>query len=576
MFSLRTNPVVSERQCRRQRRESRCRALAARLVWLRTWLAWLPARHRHIWVAALALAPGAVAMPQGLADEADFHDATADDRMLVVPVAGLDEERAGSIAANVLRRLEDEPDTSFVVFRWDEPSTDSRACESLGEFIFGELRRRAATVAWIPKDVGPLGAAIEPALACREIALGPDVRLAAISSDAPALPEGSRRRIEESCAHYGRPSVLARAMVDSDHDDIYRLYLTKGSNRRSQWTYQGRAVDFLTKRDFDNLEAFDRREFEVIVPRGRPLSMNFEQAREWKFIAENRDPAATPAELLLSFRVEIPLERVDSLGGGPVVRTPPSEGVQGAIDFLHSPVIRTVLIVGGCLGILIEIKMLGAIFPGLIGLTCFVLLFVSSLYPVTGSEVASGTAWEVALFFVGLGLLAVEFLLLPGVAVFAIAGTTLALMSLVLVMVPPDGAGGAAATMTFERAFSVLIFGFGIAGAGFAALLTYLPKWRYSQGLVNRTAIEGVPNADNAVSAQMTVAEYVGAKGKATTPLRPVGRVALDDGRFIDVVADGDYVERGERVVITGSNGLQVVASRIREDAESKETDPAG
>ena len=49
------------------------------------------------------------------------------------------------------------------------------------------------------------------------------------------------------------------------------------------------------------------------------------------------------------------------------------------------------------------------------------LLFGLSSVPAAGQEIGTASVWEAFFFLLGIGLIAVEFFLTPGVAVFALA-----------------------------------------------------------------------------------------------------------------------------------------------------------
>ena len=75
------------------------------------------------------------------------------------------------------------------------------------------------------------------------------------------------------------------------------------------------------------------------------------------------------------------------------------------------------------------------------------------------------------------------------------------------------------------------------------------------------SAIQGTPTADSAVEAQAKAALLVGKTGTAITPLRPAGTAEVD-GERIDVVAEGDFVERGEKVQVVEVDGTRTVVKK--------------
>ena len=62
--------------------------------------------------------------------------------------------------------------------------------------------------------------------------------------------------------------------------------------------------------------------------------------------------------------------------------------------------------------------------------------------------------------------------------------------------------------------------------------------------------------------------ELVGQVGVAKTPLRPAGKMVLED-RKIDCVTEGDLVEAGRRVEIIEVHGARVVVRAVEENEEA-------
>jgi membrane-bound serine protease (ClpP class) len=56
--------------------------------------------------------------------------------------------------------------------------------------------------------------------------------------------------------------------------------------------------------------------------------------------------------------------------------------------------------------------------------------------------------------------------------------------------------------------------------------------------------------------------KFLGAIGVCTTDLRPAGTISID-GEPLDVVADGNFVKRGERVKVINVDGSRVLVRQI-------------
>jgi len=66
--------------------------------------------------------------------------------------------------------------------------------------------------------------------------------------------------------------------------------------------------------------------------------------------------------------------------------------------------------------------------------------------------------------------------------------------------------------------------------------------------------------------------ELLGKKGVAITPLRPAGK-ALIEGKRVDVVSEGGFIERGAQVQVIQVEGLRVVVREVRGEEENQQNE---
>src|SRR5699024_12488280 len=64
--------------------------------------------------------------------------------------------------------------------------------------------------------------------------------------------------------------------------------------------------------------------------------------------------------------------------------------------------------------------------------------------------------------------------------------------------------------------------------------------------------------------------ELIGLEGVALTGLRPSGMVELEDER-VDVVSEGSFIDRGERVKVVKVEGMRIVVRKIRSEEHTSE-----
>lgn len=56
--------------------------------------------------------------------------------------------------------------------------------------------------------------------------------------------------------------------------------------------------------------------------------------------------------------------------------------------------------------------------------------------------------------------------------------------------------------------------------------------------------------------------DFLGKKGTVITTLRPSGMVDID-GQKVDVVSEGDFIEKGQNVIVTKIEGSRIIVKKI-------------
>ncbi len=147
------------------------------------------------------------------------------------------------------------------------------------------------------------------------------------------------------------------------------------------------------------------------------------------------------------------------------------------------------------------------------------------------------TTWVVALVVCGLIFLVLEVLIFPGFGVSGVLGIAGLCGGCILAYAQMGPKAG------------LLTCGISIASA--LALMFFLPRTRAGQAMILKTSQEDAsPFADTKPE--------VGAQGVAEGHLRPSGSARFE-GRLVDVVSDGEFVERGSSVIVVQLEGTRVV-----------------
>ncbi len=239
-------------------------------------------------------------------------------------------------------------------------------------------------------------------------------------------------------------------------------------------------------------------------------------------------------------------------------------GLKGANTFTVAPsgfeqlarwitTISPLLILVGFLALYIEMSHPGMALPAFVAVICFAIYFL-------GYFVAGLAGWEhMALFVFGLALLAVEFFLFPGHFLSAALGTIAVLAALVLAMTGWSPGEPTLPSWTELQMPLLKVFG-GMIGAGIVALALgrYLPK----STLFKKMELVAATNTAEGYSTSTGEAKsLLGATGVAETNLRPSGKGRFGD-RLVDVVTEGDLIEKGKPITITKVEGSRVVVVR--------------
>jgi membrane-bound serine protease (ClpP class) len=215
------------------------------------------------------------------------------------------------------------------------------------------------------------------------------------------------------------------------------------------------------------------------------------------------------------------------------------------VKFLNNPIVSSILIMIGLVGIFTEMKSPGLSFPGIAGALALALFFGSSYI----LQLAS--VFEIVLFVIGVILLIIEIFVIPGFGFTGVAGIVLMIASLFLSLI--------SALPIFDfRSISGAIIQLTIALSGviffFFLIIKYLPKSERFNKLVLSTESE-------AVNGFVSNPDYGGLlykTGTAVTDLRPAG-IAEINGERVDVVADGSYIEKGTEVAVIKTEGARIV-----------------
>jgi membrane-bound serine protease (ClpP class) len=274
------------------------------------------------------------------------------------------------------------------------------------------------------------------------------------------------------------------------------------------------------------------------------LTMKTSKAKAFGFC-----PAAVNSrqELRSTLNVEGDLE---------VLKITPMETV---VQFLASPTMRGILFMLMLLGAYMEFQSPGLGLPGAVAIVALA-IFLGAPY-MAGFTVT----WEIVVIILGLALIAVEVFVIPGFGVAGISGMILLVFGLLASFIPAEpGKDDFFHIPNLPATYEYLEYGIYSIGSGLVGALILMALWvKY----MPRTSLGSKIIAPNPTPAQVTVDDpyktvaRVGDEGKATSPLRPVGRARFGD-MLVDVVSEGDYIQPGEKVRVMERHGNRIVVRR--------------
>ena len=232
--------------------------------------------------------------------------------------------------------------------------------------------------------------------------------------------------------------------------------------------------------------------------------------------------------------------------------------------------ISPLLLMIGVVCLYIEFKTPGFGLPGIAGITAFALYFL-------GGYVAgfSGIEWMM-IFVLGLVLVLLELLVFTGTVALGVVGALLMLAAVVMALVdvyptapPPMPMPGlpqvpgwpgltAVANADFTRAFYVLGAAFVGTVVCLLGLRQYLPRTSLYSTLVSASASGVVSLARQ----EKKRTEILGAEGVALSRLRPGGKAQFEE-EILDVITQGEMIERGARVRIIGFSGMDAIVEPV-------------
>lgn len=220
------------------------------------------------------------------------------------------------------------------------------------------------------------------------------------------------------------------------------------------------------------------------------------------------------------------------------------------VKFVNNPIISSLLIMIGLVGLFTEIKTPGWGLPGTAGVIALAIFFGANYI----LELAS--VLEISLFVIGFILLLVEIFFIPGFGVTGLLGITMMIAGLFLGLISDfdtiDSSIISGAIIQLAATFvttGILIF----------ILSKFLPK----TSVFSRLILQDNISAKSGYTSKPDLHELIGLTGTAMTDLRPSG-TAIINGKRVDVVTEGEYINHNSGIKVTAVQGSKVVVEESK------------
>jgi len=265
-----------------------------------------------------------------------------------------------------------------------------------------------------------------------------------------------------------------------------------------------------------------------LVKKGEILTLTAQAAADHGFcdvIASNLDYALARLKIKPS-----PLERVEPSSGETVAR------------WLTNPNVSVILFTVGVWSLILEFVVFGWGLLGWLGLICLALFFGGHLFAyLAGLE-------AILLFGIGTILLLLEIFVIPGFGITGVLGILAVAMSIIIVF------GGV------YLALNAIAKIFGISMAIIFFLYNFGPKLKLFDRFVLK---EKLTTEQGFVAVDLKQFDHLlNVEGIALSPCRPSGVARFGNDR-VEVVSEGDFIERNSRVIVVAVEGQKVVVRAI-------------
>lgn len=473
-----------------------------------------------------------------------------------------------------------ETNARAIIFRVDTPGGRVDSAVEIASAISGAP---CQTIAYI-EDMGAISAGALISFSCDDIIMTPGSNIGAATPVIPSaqgmLPTGEkevsfmRAKMRALAESNGHNPDLAQAMVDKDIElrsyvndsgEIVVYSVTNVSDEKptrvqAPKSFVEDVLRTLTGGTPSPLPPPEEEVSDTVVEKPEPGTLVYEDGSE-QVLASGKLLTMTPMEAEKYGLIPTIVSSLDEAAafyelGDVTYREIEPNWAELTFKFLTNPTITGLLLMLGMGGLYFEVKTPGFGIPGIIGVTCLVLLF--------GSHFVLGLTEtiEIVLIVAGISLLVIEMFLIPGFGIPGIAGFLCLILGTYLALVD---APIPKYSWDFARLNDVM-YSFAIAMGAFFVVLIAAARFLPRTPIFGKLVLAGTQQVTDGYVAQTAedVEAALGLKGMTVSMLRPTGWARFGD-RKLRVVSRGAFIPAKVKVEIVEAEGNRYVVESLEE-----------
>ncbi|MFH0838943.1 MAG: NfeD family protein [Candidatus Omnitrophota bacterium] len=456
--------------------------------------------------------------------------------VLCIPIKGTIDLGLSGFVKRVLSEVKDTEITACV-FEIDtfggRVDAALEICKSIQEL------KNVLTIAYITGEAWSAGALIS--FSCKDIVMAPG---SSIGSAEPRLnafgsPEATdektvsaiRAKFKSIAQQNNHPANLAEGMVDKD------LELKLVAVRNEMQVVTSEEYDALKK----TLKKNELKDLRIIKQKGKLLNLSAQDAKD---LHAAKDIAPDRTALLSLY----------SLGGFPVRESSPNWS-EVLVRFITNPVVSSLLLTLGFLGIIFELKIPGWGLTGTVALICLALFF-------WGHYLVGLANWvEILVFITGIMLLLAELFIIPGFGIVGALGIICILLGVFLSLIkhPLEIPSSDIASALYIVTYSLIAtFIFTIA------ILKFFPH----TGIWKKVVLSSTQTKESGYTSAKNLSHYLNKRGRTISILRPSGRALVGD-EMLDVITEGEFIDKDKEVKIIKVDGSKIFVTLSGENNDA-------